>query len=163
MSSRPGTAPTMQRRRRKAAAGIMLASLLVGTAGRALAQQSPPDLRMLMNLDLFEPRNNGVQPAAAPTDDSLLDQIRTLDQMGYLGHQAGAQPGSGAPAPSAGPRSASAPDAEDAAPPPMPAAQEPPPPMRSNETPSNQMPSNQMPSNEMPKGAPAGDVEGPLP
>jgi len=25
------------------------------------------------------------------------------------------------------------------------------------------MPSNQMPSNEMPKGAPAGDVEGPLP
>ena len=48
---------------------------------------------MLMNLDLFEPRHNNAQgapaPAASPTDDSMLDQIRTLDAMGYLGNHDG--------------------------------------------------------------------------
>jgi hypothetical protein len=44
---------------------------------------------MLMNLDLFEPRHNTAKSApaaeASPADDSMLDQIRALDSMGYLG------------------------------------------------------------------------------
>ena len=59
---------------------------------------------MLMNLDLFEPRpsnepRGAAAPAASPTGDSMLDQIRTLDAMGYLGdHEDG---GNDAPAPKA--------------------------------------------------------------
>ncbi len=130
-------------RRRKAAAIMMLAAMLVGSeVGRASAQQAPPDLRMLMDLDLFEPRNNGAGAAAsgaAPSDDSMLNQIQTLDQMGYLGrHQAAAQ-GGGAQAPSAASEPAPAPasGAEDVAPP--------------------------MTPQQMPSSAPSGDVEGPLP
>lgn len=45
---------------------------------------------MLMNLDLFEPRHNTAKAAptagASPADDSMLDQIRALDAMGYLGN-----------------------------------------------------------------------------
>ena len=90
MSWAPGILRTMKRRR-KMAAIVILAAMLVGTEkGRASAQDAPPDLRMLMNLDLFEPRHNGAQdapaPAGSPTDDSMLDQIRTLDAMGYLGN-----------------------------------------------------------------------------
>ena len=97
---------------------------------------------MLMDLDLFEPRNNGAGAAAsgaAPSDDSMLNQIQTLDQMGYLGrHQAAAQ-GGGAQAPSAASEPAPAPasGAEDVAPP--------------------------MTPQQMPSSAPSGDVEGPLP
>ena len=70
-----------------------------------------------MNLDLFEPRHNNAQgaPAAAasPTDDSMLDQIRTLDAMGYLGNHDDADAGDlPAPADAAG----AAPGAEDVAP-----------------------------------------------
>jgi hypothetical protein len=86
------------KRRRKMAAIMILAATLVGTEkGRASAQDAPPDLRMLMNLDLFEPRHNAAQgapaPAGSPTDDSMLDQIRTLDAMGYLGNHADANAG----------------------------------------------------------------------
>jgi hypothetical protein len=107
--------------RRKAAAIMMMAAMLVGPErGRASAQGAAPDLRMLMNLDLFEPRANTAQgapasaPPGAPTDDSMLDQIRTLETMGYLGNPAGAQ-ASGAPS---APRAAvsEAPGAEDVAP-----------------------------------------------
>ena len=78
---------------------MLSAAMLVGTeTGRTPAQGAPPDLRMLMNLDLFEPRpSNGVKnapahpaPANAPSDDSMLNQIRTLDAMGYLGNHADA-------------------------------------------------------------------------
>ena len=59
---------------------------------------------MLMNMDLFEPRNNGAKgspaPASSPGDDSMLDQIRTLDAMGYLGNHRDAN-ANGAPAPAA--------------------------------------------------------------
>ncbi len=91
---------------RKVAAIMLFAAVAVGTeSGKAPAQQGPPDLRMLMNLDLFEPPSrNEVKgasaPAAAPTDDSMLEQIRTLDAMGYLGNHGGAD-GNGAPAPRA--------------------------------------------------------------
>ena len=109
--------------RRKVAAIVLIGTMVVcGETRRASAQNStneaPPDLRMLMNLDLFEPRHNNAQgapaPAASPTDDSMLDQIRTLETMGYLGNPAGAQ-ASGAPS---APRAAvsEAPGAEDVAP-----------------------------------------------
>lgn len=51
------------------------------------SQSNPPDLRMLMNLDLFESHPN--QPnggLAPPQNDSMLDQIRALNAMGYLGN-----------------------------------------------------------------------------
>jgi hypothetical protein len=91
--------------RRKVAALVLIGTTFVcGETRRALAQDSPPDLRMLMNMDLFEPRNNGAKgspaPASSPGDDSMLDQIRTLDAMGYLGHHGDAS-GNGAPAPAA--------------------------------------------------------------
>src|SRR5271167_235858 len=91
--------------RRKVAALVLIGTTFVcGETRRALAQDSPPDLRMLMNMDLFEPRNNGAKgspaPASSPGDDSMLDQIRTLDAMGYLGNHGDAN-GNGAPAPAA--------------------------------------------------------------
>jgi hypothetical protein len=83
---------------------LLGALVLGGGVVMALAQGGPPDLRMLMNLDLFEPRhNNGTSAptaAASPADDSMLDQIRTLDSMGYLGNHNGANANS-APAPRA--------------------------------------------------------------
>jgi hypothetical protein len=92
--------------RRKVAAIVLFAAIFVGTeTGGTAAQQGPPDLRMLMNLDLFEPRSPGqvggqAAPAASPTNDndSMLDQIRTLDEMGYLGNHNNGE-GNGAPAP----------------------------------------------------------------
>ena len=106
------------KRRRKMAAIMIVAAMLVGTEkGRASAQDAPPDLRMLMNLDLFEPRHNGAQgapaPAGSPTDDSMLDQIRTLDAMGYLGNHGDANAGD-LPAPSAA--EGAPPGSEDVAP-----------------------------------------------
>ncbi len=88
--------------RRKVAALVLIGTMVVcGETRRASAQdathEAPPDLRMLMNLDLFEPRHNNAQgaPAAAasPGDDSMLDQIRTLDAMGYLGNHDDADAG----------------------------------------------------------------------
>src|SRR5580692_12510836 len=89
----------------KVAALVLIGTTFVcGETRRALAQDSPPDLRMLMNMDLFEPRNNGAKgspaPASSPGDDSMLDQIRTLDAMGYLGNHRDAN-ANGAPAPAA--------------------------------------------------------------
>jgi hypothetical protein len=71
---------------------VLIGAMVVGgIVVMARAQDAPPDLRMLMNLDLFEPRNNTARPAptagASPADDSMLDQIRTLDAMGYLGNR----------------------------------------------------------------------------
>jgi len=58
-------------------------------APQTWAQDAPPNLKMLLNLDLFESRQNGASATPAPgqaaSDDSMLDQIRTLDSMGYLG------------------------------------------------------------------------------
>jgi hypothetical protein len=125
---------------------MMLTAMLVGAGtGVSPAQDSPPDLRMLMNLDLFEPRHNGASgaaaPAAAPTDDSMLDQIQTLDQMGYLGNHNTA-PANSATIPRA---AAPAPGSEDVAP-----ARAP-------------QPMPQSAPAQMPQSAPSGDVEGPLP
>lgn len=72
---------------------MLLAAMLAGAEATTSAEGASPDLRMLMNLDLFEPRPNvgggpNSAPANAPADDSMLDQIRTLDAMGYLGRHA---------------------------------------------------------------------------
>jgi hypothetical protein len=134
MSWRPGILKTMKRLR-KLAATMLVAAMLVGIErGSTLAQDAPPDLGMLMNLDLFEPRHKVAEgataPPASPSDDSMLEQIRTLDAMGYLGNHDDADANDlPAPALSEG--------AEEAAPPTAPA----------------QIPSSQ----------PSYDVEGPLP
>ena len=128
------------KRLRKVAAIVLIGTMVVcGETRRTWAQEPPPDLHMLMNLDLFEPRHDRPQGAAAPAtsqaDDSLLDQIRALDSMGYLGNPADADAGD-SPAPRAAVRAA--PGAEDVAP-----ARLPPP--------------------QIPSSAPSDDVEGPLP
>jgi hypothetical protein len=127
------------KRLRKVAAILVIGTMVVcGETRRTSAQEPPPDLHMLMNLDLFEPRHNNPQgaaaPATSPADDSMLDQIRTLDSMGYLGNPADADAGD-LPAPRASVRAA--PGAEDVA------------------------PSNAVP--QIPSSAPSEDVEGPLP
>jgi hypothetical protein len=102
MSWGPGTTGTMKLRRKVAALVLIGTTFVCGETRRALAQDSPPDLRMLMNMDLFEPRNNGAKgapaPASSPGDGSMLDQIRTLDAMGYLGNHGDAANGNSAPA-----------------------------------------------------------------
>ena len=136
MSWGPEIARAMKLRLRVAAIVAIGAMVVCGDAGRGSTQDSPPDLRMLMNLDLFEPRHNqaSASPAASPGDDSMLDQIRTLDQMGYLGQDrndaaAAAAESSDEPAPRTAPAS-------------------------SQERPQPQT---------APASAPSDDVEGPLP
>lgn len=72
--------------------------LLVGKSRRVEAREKAPDLRMLLNLDLFDAQSAD-PTGAAPTDAdnagtgrSMLDQIRALNAMGYLGDTPGAQP-----------------------------------------------------------------------
>jgi hypothetical protein len=127
------------KRLRKVAAIVLIGTTVVcGETRRTRAQEPPPDLHMLMNLDLFEPRHNNppgaAAPATSPADDSMLDQIRTLDKMGYLGNPADADVGD-LPAPRAAARAA--PGAEDVA------------------------PAKAVP--QIPSSAPSDDVEGPLP
>jgi hypothetical protein len=71
---------------------VLVTALVFPGVGAATAQESPPNLRMLLNLDLFAahrgnsngpeaPGNNGATPG---TNDSMVDQIRTLNALGYL-------------------------------------------------------------------------------
>jgi hypothetical protein len=71
---------------------MMVTSMLfVGKAGWAEAQEKAPDLRMLLNLDLFSTQPSGSSNSPSGSIDSsqpnlsMLDQIRALDAMGYLG------------------------------------------------------------------------------
>ena len=115
--------------RRKVAAIVLIGTMVVcGETWRASAQtahEAPPDLRMLMNLDLFEPRHNNAQavpaPATSATDDSMLDQIRTLDAMGYLGNHDDADAGN--PRAAAGAGQGAEDVAPSKAPPQMPSSQ----------------------------------------
>jgi hypothetical protein len=82
--------------RRRMVAIMLSASMLAWTGARQVfAQDAPPNLRMLLNLDLFESRDGNTEgtpaPGAPAPDDSMLDQIRTLNAMGYLGKPATAQ------------------------------------------------------------------------
>lgn len=69
---------------------VALAASFLAVAA-ASAADNPPDINMLLNLDLF-----GASRADSPADTnqsaSMLDQIRTLDAMGFLD---GAGPGNG--------------------------------------------------------------------
>ena len=98
---------------------ILTTTLIFVETRRTSAQDAPPDLKMLMNLDLFAPSSStskGASDKGAPgindapqSDDSMLDQIRALNAMGYLGgnpRPAGyVAPGNtgGEPAPSSSP------------------------------------------------------------
>jgi len=67
---------------------MSLAAAIVLLGARAPgAQEQPPDPRMLLNLDLFASPSGGnpAGPAAPGGGGSMLDQIRTLTAMGYLG------------------------------------------------------------------------------
>ena len=105
----------MKLRLKVVAVMILTATLVFVETHDTAAQDDPPDFRMLMNLDLFAPRPGDVpaapeiKDAPAPADDSMLDQIRALSAMGYLGgnhNPAGyVAPGNlgGEPAPSSAP------------------------------------------------------------
>lgn len=70
---------------------MTLASLLlVGKGHRTAAGEPAPDLRMLLNLDLYGAPPSGASSNGSTTGDaaapsSMLDQIRALSAMGYLG------------------------------------------------------------------------------
>ena len=82
----------MQLRLKVVAIMILTATLVFVENHDTAAQDDPPDFRMLMNLDLFASRASDLkdapetkgEPPPAP-DDSMLDQIRALNAMGYLG------------------------------------------------------------------------------
>lgn len=80
----------MQFRGRSIVAGaLLLAALNFIGIRRVRAQEQAPDMQMLLNLDLFS--SSGADKTQAPVPGgSMLDQIRTLRQMGYLQGNAGA-------------------------------------------------------------------------
>ncbi len=67
-----------------AAGAILLAALTFTGIRQTRAQDQPPDLQMLLDLDLFSSPANTGGPAGPAADGSMLDQIRALRQMGYL-------------------------------------------------------------------------------
>ena len=74
---------------------MMLASmLLIGKGRRVEAEEQAPDLRMLLNLDLFgtQPTDGSADAEDPGTAPSMLDQIRALNAMGDLGGAPGDQP-----------------------------------------------------------------------
>jgi hypothetical protein len=90
------------------AATVFCTALILISVRPARAQEAdPPDIRMLLNLDLFRTQPHsapGPQGANSESNDSTLDQIRTLNALGYLGNgvKVGARntdPVSGTPTP----------------------------------------------------------------
>ena len=90
------------------AATVFCTALILISVRPARAQDAdPPDIRMLLNLDLFRSQPHsaaGTQGANSESNDSTLDQIRALNALGYLGGTAkvgarNADPVSGTPAP----------------------------------------------------------------
>ena len=76
---------------------MLLAVLISSVAAPARAQnEPPPDLNMLLNLDLFKPNPNAA--AQNGGDGSMLEQIQTLSTLGYFGPNRSA-PDSYAPPP----------------------------------------------------------------
>ncbi|MHB8384734.1 MAG: hypothetical protein ACYDC3_20645 [Candidatus Binataceae bacterium] len=75
--------------------------LIASSAAPAWAQNDPPpDLHMLLNLDLFKPNPSAAaQNKGGGGDGSMLDQIQTLNALGYLGHGGPAPANSDAPPP----------------------------------------------------------------
>lgn len=67
-------------------------SIALFEVGPALAQEPPPSPAMLLNLDLFRPKPPDAQSPDSG-DESLLDQIRTLNSMGLLSGNSGTPTG----------------------------------------------------------------------
>ena len=71
------------------AGALMFAAVFVSGAIRSDAQEQPPNLRMLLNLDLFEKQPGGDVANDDSNGDSkdpaMIDQIQTLDSLGYFG------------------------------------------------------------------------------
>lgn len=69
-----------------ALAAAVLLTRSIRTGAQEPPSQVPPDLRMLLNLDLFRPHSEDAGNGAAEqgSNDSMLDQIRALKAMGYL-------------------------------------------------------------------------------
>jgi hypothetical protein len=69
---------------------MFCSAFILISARPARAQDAdPPDIRMLLNLDLFRAQPHsapGPQGANSESNDSTLDQIRTLNALGYLGN-----------------------------------------------------------------------------
>jgi hypothetical protein len=63
--------------------------ILISVRPARAQDADPPDIRMLLNLDLFRSQPQtpaGPQGANSESNDSTLDQIRTLKALGYLGN-----------------------------------------------------------------------------
>jgi hypothetical protein len=62
--------------------------LASGIAPVRAQDAAPPDLQMLLNLDLFrpQPQHDGSGSQGVNSSESTLDQIRTLNALGYLGN-----------------------------------------------------------------------------
>ena len=59
---------------------------LISFSPIAAAHGGDPELRMLMNLDLFEKSDGRIDVGTSPkSDETMIDQIRALNAMGYLG------------------------------------------------------------------------------
>jgi hypothetical protein len=69
---------------------VFCTAFILISVRQARAQDAdPPDIRMLLNLDLFRSQPQtaaGTQGANPASNDSTLDQIRTLNALGYLGN-----------------------------------------------------------------------------
>jgi hypothetical protein len=64
----------------------LMAVLMTGSIKARAQEEQPPDLRMLLNLDLFRAPSRAAGSASGQgPGSSMLEQIRTLEAMGYLG------------------------------------------------------------------------------
>jgi hypothetical protein len=72
--------------RRRLRSVVLLGVVLALSGGASVQAQNsgPPDLQLLLNLDLFRPQPNQLAPPNS--SDTTLDQIRTLNALGYLGN-----------------------------------------------------------------------------
>jgi hypothetical protein len=79
---------TMPHARSRIAVGLVAVVIVGATASLAQAQQGQPNLRMLLNLDLF-----AANPSSSPGENgggdpgnngSMLEQIQTLQALGLL-------------------------------------------------------------------------------
>ena len=80
---------TMRRGRRLLSFSTVCMMLVSSGVLPVRAQDSaPPDLQMLLNLDLFRSQLQHGEPGwpSSNSSDSTLDQIRTLNALGYLGN-----------------------------------------------------------------------------
>lgn len=61
-----------------------IAALLAFGPRSVQGQESPPDITMLLNLDLFASRDHATDTQDNQGGDSMVEQIRALNAMGYL-------------------------------------------------------------------------------